>query len=144
VPSELELPLMGYFRLTDEEDVTMFLTGYSGLLGYYETGYRNYFLPISDSDTFNVYDIIPQYYEFAGHYQNYGSAADDAHDDPEHNMLASPANGSIVLDYGEDGEIWLTVYITPKDGDPGSYTWSYATNDFGNVPLPPPPIILIP
>ena len=126
----IEIPIMGYFELTGGGNILPLISE-SGVEGLYVTQFSDYKL-VGDV-AFNVYDLIPQYYEFAGHYKNTGTSPDAEHDDSDERILpAAVANGSIVLDYSSNGEYWLTVYTKPK-GTPDDYEWDYATNDFGSI-----------
>ena len=128
--SGIETPIMGYFELTGGGN-SLPLISESGIEGVYVTQFSEYKL-VGDV-AFNVYDFIPQYYEFAGHYKNTGTSPDAEHDDSDERILPNiVANGSIILDYSSEGEYWLTVYTKPR-GVPSDYEWDYATNDFGSI-----------
>ena len=131
--SGIQKPLVGYFSLSNDGRF-MQISGDSGVHGYGLTDYAAYKLTLSGADkTYRVYDFVPQYYEFAGHIQNSGSAAAAGHDNLA--GLIPPAtaqNGQILLDYSTENELWLTIYLKPA-GNPGDYEWSYASNNFGTV-----------
>jgi hypothetical protein len=136
--SAVQKPLAGYFQLSNDNRI-MPITGESGVHGQAATDYTEYQLTLSGTDNvYRVHDFIPQYYEFAGHYQNSGGAAAN-----NHNTLSgliqpsSVQNGQIQLDYSKAGEYWLTIYIKPANL-PEDYTWSYASNDFGSISVTPP------
>jgi len=131
--SEVQLPVMGYYTLENGGD-TLPLTSDSVSPGYLFTDYT---LIPGDDLFYYLTDIIPQYYEFLGHFQNDGDTAAAGHDIPT--VWASPGNGFIELDYSETGEIWVTVYITPR-GTPGKNQVSVETNRFGTVYDGEPPI----
>jgi len=136
--ASVQQPEMGYYLLSNDGD-SLPVTSRSGVLGG-TTGFTMCFVDPSGNDIFNVYDIIPQYYAFAGSFQNNGAGPLSGHDDVTKASIVPPTtvpNGSIALDYDnrvidENGEWWLTVYITPER-NPTQYSWGYATNDFGTV-----------
>jgi len=123
---DLQLPVMGYYLLQNGA-VTLPLTSDSTTPGYLFT---DYILQAGDNDLYLLTDIVPQYYEFLGHFQNGGDTAAVGHDIPT--IWDSPKNGLIKLDYSETGEIWVTVYITPR-GAPGKNQTGVETNRFGTV-----------
>ena len=131
--SGTQKPLAGYFSLSNDGR-SMQISGDSGVHGYGLTDYAAYKLTLSGTDkAYRVYDFVPQYYAFAGHIQNSGSAAAAGHDSLA--GLIPPAtaqNGQILLDYSTENELWLTIYLKPA-GNPGDYEWSYASNNFGTV-----------
>jgi hypothetical protein len=71
-----------------------------------------------------VADIVPQYYEYVGHV---ATTTDVTHDpkDMQTNLT--------ILDYGVNGEYWVTMYIRPKATKPGDHTWDFRTNKFGKI-----------
>jgi len=131
--SGLTLPVMGYYILKNEGSVLP-LTSDSVSPGYLFT---DYFLLPGDEPLYLLTDLVPQYYEFLGHFQNDGDEKAAGHDTPT--IWPSPANGSIELNYGDTDEIWVTLYITPN-GKPGNQQTAVATNKFGTVYEGEPPI----
>ena len=127
-----ETPKMGYFNLTNN-GVKVPIMANSGIEGVYVSAFSNYLLMPQGDMKFSVQDIIPQYYEFAGYYKNVGSVADVQHNDSTQRVSAQTTeNGNIVLDYSNENEYWITVYIKRKAAM-SNYEWSYATNDFGQI-----------
>jgi len=100
--------------------------------------FTDYSLVSGTEKIYVLTDIVPQYYEFAGHAQDDGSAV-PAH--PTAGPLTTPAvdlttlNGAIPLDYTNTGEIWITLYIRPR-GTPMDQQTGTETNRFGTVYLP--------
>ena len=131
VKTEVDLPLMGYLKLTsakDSQTQTIPATCYSGREG---TPYTSYALPLDIDDIECLVKlIVPQYYTFEGHI-----ITPDSGDHDSEYRETSPPNGEITLNFGVAGELWLTLYIAPR-GAPGYRTVSYATNDFGVLPPP--------
>ena len=123
-------PLKGYPQFTNN-GLTLPATCLSGPDDS-SVDFTLYALLPGDDPEYLVRLTVPQNYGFAGHFQNGGGAAAAGHDGPT--VLPEPDNGLIKLDYGEAGEIWLTLYIAPH-GDPEEYSNSYATNDFGKPAL---------
>jgi len=138
--SPLSRPVMGYYTLLND-GMTLPLTSDSVTPGY---PFTEYTLIPGEDPIYTLTDIVPQYYEFAGHKQNDGPSA-VGH--PVTNLVGAvlpgpgtAANGSIELDYSATGEIWITVYITPK-GSPGNQQTGVETNRFGTV-YPPAPLVV--
>ena len=138
--SALPRPVMGYYTLLND-GMTLLLTSDSVTPGY---PFTEYTLIPGEELLYTLTDIVPQYYEFVGHMQNDGDKQlPDPGGHPTASPLADPpvdlatANGSIELDYSNTGEIWITVYITPK-GKPGNQQTGVETNRFGTV-YPPAP-----
>ncbi|MCL2512539.1 MAG: VWA domain-containing protein [Oscillospiraceae bacterium] len=125
------LPFTGYFTLTSGSDVTG-VTGRSGLLGE-GVEFTDYYVFVDIDGLMHIYDIIPQNYEFIGSYANGGSAADPDHESDASIVPGSvTANGSIVANYNDEGEWWVTVYISPKESGGDNYT-SEAINEVGEL-----------
>ena len=126
--SGLPLPVMGYYALSNEGN-TLPLTSDSVSPGYPFTPYT---LIPGDVKVYALTDIVPQYYEFAGHIQNDGDDPIDHRPEVPGATIDLTANGDIELDYEETDEIWITVYITPK-GTPGNQQTGVESNKFGTV-----------
>jgi len=131
--SGLTRPVMGYYTLLNDGK-TLPLTSDSVTPGYPFTEHKL----IPDNDTvYIVTDIVPQYYEFAGHCQNDGAnAVGHPTASPWSDIETATANGNITLDYTLTGEIWVTMYITPK-GRPMNHQTGVETNNFDTVYLAP-------
>jgi len=133
--SGLARPVMGYYILHNNGKALP-LTSDSVSPEYPFTDYN---LIPNDDKVYLLTDIVPQYYELMGHVQNSGeleTPVPDGHPTarPLTGLITTAAapNGEITLDYRETGEIWITLYITPK-GRPGNQQTAVETNKFGEV-----------
>ena len=150
--SDLQSPVMGYYTLENGGN-TLPLTSDSVSPAY---PFTDYILIPGDNKVYWLTDIIPQYYEYVGHMQNDGEKElPDPGGHPKDKPLTGvdiiTENGKIKLDYSDTGEIWVTVYITPR-GTPGKNQVGVETNKFGIVypvetptkpPDDPPPIPVV-
>ena len=136
--SGLPRPVMGYYTLSNEGN-TLPLTSDSVTLGH---PFTDYTLIPGDVKLYMLADVVPQYYEFAGHIQNDGDDPIDHRPEVPGATIDLTANGEIELDYDETGEIWITLYITPK-GSPGNHQTGVESNKFGKVYTLPTPSIVI-
>ena len=129
--SDVSLPLMGYLRLVDDTaQLQLPATCFSGTNDSTDP-YSDYLLSADADPEYSVFLIVPQNYSFAGSLvtNESGLPHDKIHlDDP-----ATAPNGQILLNFSDDGELWLTLYIKPINDPPRDYSDSYATNDFGNI-----------
>jgi hypothetical protein len=119
------LPGIGYYNMQNN-GVNLGLDSLSGLDGVSQTPFTEYILPLSTDVLYAIQDLIPQYYTYAGYVATPTNAT--------HNS-ASRSTGSIVLNYTNDYEQWLTVYLIPAEPT-GKYTWDIRTNDFGHLDVP--------
>jgi len=128
--SGLPLPVIGYYSLLNGTAVLP-LNSDSVTPGYPFTDYI--LKPNAIDRIYTLTDIVPQYYEFAGHMQNDG-ASESGHPTASPLTTADTAtlNGAVTLNYSNTGEIWITVYIKPK-GTPGDHQTGVETNRFGRV-----------
>ena len=118
----MTIPDTGYFNLLNGSakfSVTTNSDQYS-----METPFRNFNLPAGTSAVYDIKDILPQYYDYAG-FNATASYSPGAHlypADPD------PAQA----DFTDGNELWVTVYIKPGS-NPGKYDWGSKTNDFGTI-----------
>ena len=159
--SAVDQPLMGYLDIANGElinrnDLTLratCLSGPDGQNGISTVQYTNYIIPLDIeefADKYQVRLIIPQNYAYAGYALdnvdgNHDSKIKDNGgdrilppsvgnpDDPSNPTNPRVSNGKIMLDFADDDELWLTLYIDPRGGDPGDNSNTYATNDFGEI-----------
>jgi uncharacterized repeat protein (TIGR01451 family) len=122
--STIELPGMAYMELTNN-GISNGVTAESGVHGGSATDFTDYIvLPSSADKIYQVVDLLPQYYEYAGYVATDAAAV---HDPNERKM------GAISLDYAARNEYWVTVYIKPKALTPADHTWDVHTNYFGGI-----------
>jgi hypothetical protein len=132
--TSVPLPGIGYYNMQNN-GVNLGLDSLSGLDGVSQTPFTEFILPLNADTTYDIQDLVPQYYTYAGYVATTTNTP--------HNS-ASRSSGSIVLDYANNYEQWLTVYIIPAE-PAGRYTWDIRTNDFGKLDIPaatpaPPPV----
>ena len=127
--SGLQRPAMGYYILLND-GTTLPLTSDSVTPGF---PFTEYTLTPSADKIYALTDIVPQYYEFAGHKQNDGpSESGHPTASPIAGADAATLNGDVTLDFTNTGEIWITVYIRPR-GMPGEHQTGVESNRFGTV-----------
>lgn len=91
--------------------------------------YSDYVLPISKEYMgYGLTWITPQYYEYKGYKI---SSIDGDYDSSGINT-----SKEIHIDFTDDKEYWVTVYLTPTTEHPGNYSWKDALNDFGKILIP--------
>jgi hypothetical protein len=118
-----ELPPMGYMTLSNA-GVVRNVTTNSGVDAGIPTDFTQYIVTTAISDPiFVVVDILPQYYSYEGYV--------DTTTEVTHNP-AVRLTGTIGLDFTDEHDYWVTVYISPRHV-PGDYAWDFATNDFGKI-----------
>ncbi|MDR3314404.1 MAG: DUF11 domain-containing protein [Oscillospiraceae bacterium] len=119
------LPGIAYYNMQND-GTNLGLDSLSGLDGVSQTPFTTYTLPLNNDTEYAIQDLIAQYYKYAGYVVTPTNAPHSS---------ASRSTGSIVLDYENDYEQWLTVYIIPEE-PAGHYTWDIRTNDFGRLDVP--------
>jgi hypothetical protein len=125
--STVQVPGAGFITLTNN-NVVYGVTTNSGVQGVGSTAFTDHVVvPSPSSAFFIVNDIVPQYYEYVGYVVTTFNTV--------HNPAAM-STGSIILDYGTSVQYWVTIYIRPRPGQPGDYTWDWRTNDFGSIIVP--------
>jgi hypothetical protein len=125
----LWVPNIGYYQ-NSNNGAPLPVTSHSGK--FTDLPFTEYYLPLSGDKKLTIKAIIPQYYNYAGHY-----ATMTAHNTGTPVSPLTVPNGSIQLDYSENDEWYITVYITPKGGD-SPHMDTYAANHFGNLPAAGP------
>jgi alpha-tubulin suppressor-like RCC1 family protein len=136
---DVALPNAGYYDLTNAS-LTWSLVSESGVEGVgYGSDFTTYLLPSTGDPIYNVFDYIPQYYKYYGYVANAGDEAAGTlggaealnhYNSATRVLPTTTANGAIKLDYTDDNEWWLTVFITPEE-DIGKNAGGSATNNFG-------------
>lgn len=123
-----ELPAVGYFRAKNTAGVDASLLSTSGLWNHGATPYSTYTMYSSDTvgQVFTLRNIIPAYYDFVDY--ELTTDASIAHD-----RTHLSTGNSITLDYTNEHEYWVTVYLRPRLLNEGRYTWNYKTNNIGLI-----------
>lgn len=95
-----------------------------------------------DENGIRIIDLIPEYYEYIGYIQTTDSnKVSQEHLSANRDLMQT---GEIYLDYTENQEYWLSIYIQPKLGttfdgkpeeSPRGYSWDYRTNKLGNLQM---------
>ena len=119
-----ELPPVGFFTAANNGTSTSLLST-SGLWSYGVTPFTIYTFPASVDMEYVIDNLVPQGYEW----KDYELTRDPlvAHD-RTHLTVGRPA----LLDYLDEREYWLTVYLTPRPRS-GAYSWGFKTNDVGTI-----------
>ena len=119
-----ELPPVGFFTAANSGTSTSLLST-SGLWGYGATPFTIYTFPESVDLEYFTDNLVPQHYEW----KDYELTRDPlvAHD-RTHLTVGRPA----LLDYQDEREYWLTVYLTPRTLS-GAYSWGFKTNNVGTI-----------
>jgi len=116
-----ELPPVGFFQADNDGKITSLLSA-SGLRGTI-VPYTVYTLPPSGNPEYRIDNLVPQYYEW----KDYELTSDPSiPHDRTHLSVGRPAQ----LDYQNEREYWLTVYLTPRQLI-GKYSWDFRTNTVG-------------
>ncbi|MDR2525465.1 MAG: DUF11 domain-containing protein [Oscillospiraceae bacterium] len=121
------LPAAGYLKATNN-GLVLGLETLSGLEGKSQTPFTEYFLPLNTDPLYLMETIVPQYYSYAGYV---ATTTNTPH------SSGSRTTGSLTLDYTNNYEQWLTVYLIPQEPG-GRYTTDSRTNDFGKLHVTPP------
>lgn len=101
--------------------------------------FSTYSLKLADNQqTLIITDLVPEYYQFYGYIStNTDSKLENKHISANQNDFVREA--SIELDYQQNEEYWVTVFIRPKLGQeeagtnedsPRLYSWDYKVNQF--------------
>lgn len=86
-----------------------------------------------------ISDIIPEYYKFYGYILSSDSSSLSA-DHISSNSVDLQKDNLALIDYNNNNEYWLTMFVEPKLGlsssgeqeeSPRFYSWDYKTNIFG-------------
>ena len=120
-----ELPYTGFFDLVNDGK-TLSVTTDSNRNGV-NVDFREFLLGSSNNDkVYLINDILPQNYEYAG----YISTTSDTIHDP-----AQRINTPAAVDYTNENEYWVTVYIKPQTDPIGKTVLDFKANDFGEIKL---------
>ncbi|MCL2301131.1 MAG: DUF11 domain-containing protein [Firmicutes bacterium] len=119
-----ELPPVGFFTAANGGTSTSLLST-SGLWGYGATPFTIYTFPESVDLEYFTDNLVPQHYEWKDYELTIDPAV--AHD-RTHLSVGRPA----LLDYQDEREYWLTVYLTPRALS-GAYSWGFKTNYVGTI-----------
>ncbi len=127
--SIVPLPQNGYMVLDKKNDAGSVAAklGISCSSGDSETtAYTDYTFGITSvaEDFFTVRPIVPQNYRVCGNIVSYTNGSTN---------FAAAANGPIEVDYTQNNEAWVTVYIEPTTNEPGNFEWDTRVNNFGVV-----------
>ncbi|MBO0467145.1 VWA domain-containing protein [Enterococcus plantarum] len=144
--SELVIPSKGYYHSRIDETVqNMNLISESTIkdsaVEVSQELFAKYeFTLEKQQEKLKIKDFVPEYYTFFG----YIATTTNVDLNVTHlssNTSALIKNNEAVLDYQQDNEYWVTMFITPdlgkdNDGEPVSsprpYSWDYKVNKFGS------------
>lgn len=144
--NELVIPSKGYYSATFGDDKQLPLLSESTTKDTSEEVNSKIFtkyqlkLESATKNKLNIKDYIPEYYKLFG-----SVVTTDSNNLNMLHLSSNPAinkSDKIQLDYGENDENWVTIFIEPSlkkiDGGsdtpvepPQPYSWSYKTNIFG-------------
>jgi hypothetical protein len=118
--SYVELPAVGYYTMENNGE-SIGLASSSGLEGAGITGYTKYVLPNNADPLYAIDPLIPAGYTYWGYNATPTNAA--------HSSL-SRSVGDVTLDYTDNFEQWLTVYLRRVKVET-PFVKESKTNDFG-------------
>ena len=125
---KIVIPTIGYMQLencsiSDPSDVSSKMNIATNS-GFDNISFSTYNLIIDEHKGIKVIDIIPQYYSYAGHVLTSTEAP---------HLEADIVSSVPLLDYTNNNEYWLTIYIEPITDIPDLYAWDTAVNKFGII-----------
>ncbi|MBP1047947.1 hypothetical protein I6N96_16780 [Enterococcus sp. BWM-S5] len=134
--TKVKVPTAGYMTLTEGKpgtswtftDKEMNITTTSRKESQ-SAKYSDYVLPISkDYMGYGLTWITPQYYEYKGYKISSVNG--------EYDSTGMNTSKDIQIDFTDDTEYWVTIYLAPVTDNPGNYSWKDALNDFGKILIP--------
>jgi len=117
------LPPVGFFEMRNNGRLTDLLST-SGLLGTI-VPFTIYTLPDSADTVYLLKNIVPQFYEWKDYEL---TALPILHD----RTTGLRTDRVISIDYQDEREYWLTVYLTPRPLT-GQHSWDFRTNVVGRI-----------
>lgn len=148
---DLVIPESGYFTLSNEEekDNSKSINGYqlktgSSLKDNFEEITQELFTKssiklLNGQWGIKIKDVVPEYYEYVGAIKT-TNGENIANDHLSSSLNKDDNKNMIFVDFKEEKEYWVTVYIQPKFGTdinekledgPRPYSWDLKTNSFG-------------
>ena len=133
-PSYAELPPVGHFQASNGTGGSLTNTNLLSTSGPQDAlgtlPFTIYTFPGSPDPLYRVETIVPQYYEWVNFQL--------AHTPIPHVLTSTPSPAlsttrPIPINFLDEREYWLTVYLRPKPLNTGQYAWDFRTNVIGRI-----------
>ncbi len=130
-PDYLDTPIRGYMRLQGYHSAvpatSLFVSNITTIsqLEIAPQNFTDYMLDIKNGDQYKVTDIIPQYFSYVGNVVTYK--------DTQHLVADMDEGPEVLVDYTDEGEAWVTIYLRPASEELTNNEVGEVRNKLGEI-----------